>query len=68
MLVGGARWLRRSHAKKPTRGSGISVTLPTEPLAGAAKTAAIMAVMVQDDGVSTPGIRNQEKGSQSRSE
>ena len=38
--------------KKPKRGSGVSVTLPTEPLAGAAKTAAIMAVMVQDEGSS----------------
>ena len=38
--------------KKPTRGSGVSITLPTEPLAGAAKTAPIMAVMVQDEGVS----------------
>ena len=38
--------------KKPVRGSGVSVTLPTEPLAGAAKTAAVMAVMVQDSGVS----------------
>ena len=28
----------------------MSVTLPTEPLAGAAKTAPIMAVMVQDEG------------------
>ena len=38
--------------KKPNRGSGISVTLPTEPLSGAAKNTPIMAVMVQDDGVS----------------
>ena len=38
--------------KKPTRGSGVSITLPTEPLAGAAKNTAIMAIMVQDDGVS----------------
>ena len=38
--------------KKPTRGSGVSITLPTEPLAGAAKTAPIMAVMVQDEGAS----------------
>ena len=37
--------------KRPVRGSGVSVTLPTEPLAGAAKDAPIMAVMVQDDGV-----------------
>ena len=32
------------------RGSGFSVTLPTEPLAGAAKDAPIMAVMVQAEG------------------
>ena len=38
--------------KKPTRGSGVSITLPTEPLAGDAKTAPIMAVMVQDEGAS----------------
>ena len=38
--------------KRPIRGSGVSITLPTEPLAGAAKTAPIMAVMVQDDGAS----------------
>ena len=50
--MGPAEWLRKSRAKKPTRGAGISVTLPTEPLAGAAKNAAIMAVMVQDDGAS----------------
>ena len=53
-------WRRRKVAKKKpakklegaTRGSGVSITLPTEPLAGAPKTAPIMAVMVQDDGVS----------------
>ena len=38
--------------KRPIRGSGVSITLPTEPLAGAAKTAPIMAVMVQDEGAS----------------
>ena len=37
--------------KKPVRGSGFSVTLPTEPTAGAAKDAPIMAVLVQDEGV-----------------
>ena len=37
--------------KKPVRGSGFSITLPTEPLAGAAKDKPIMAVMVQDEGV-----------------
>ena len=37
--------------KKTNRGSAISVTLPTEPLAGAAKNEPIMAVMVQDEGV-----------------
>ena len=37
--------------KKPVRGSEFSVSLPTEPMAGAAKTEPVMAVMVQDDGV-----------------
>ena len=36
--------------KKPVRGSGFSITLPTEPMAGAAKDKAIMAVLVQDEG------------------
>ena len=36
--------------KKPVRGSGFSITLPTEPMAGAAKNKPIMAVMVQDEG------------------
>ena len=40
------------HAKKkPVRGSGFSVDLPTEPLAGAAKTAPIMAVIIPEGGV-----------------
>ena len=39
------------HKKKPVRGSGFSVTLPTEPMAGAAKDKPIMAVLVQDEGV-----------------
>ena len=39
------------HKKKPVRGSGFSVTLPTEPMAGAAKNNPIMAVLVQDEGV-----------------
>ena len=42
---------KKKPKKRPTRGSGVSVTLPTEPLAGAAKDTPIMAVMVQDDGV-----------------
>ena len=42
--------MAKKKTKKPTRGSGVSITLPTEPLAGAAKSAAIMAVMVQDEG------------------
>ena len=42
---------KKKPKKRPTRGSGVSVTLPTEPLAGAAKTSVIMAVMVQDEGV-----------------
>ena len=44
--------MSQKKPKRPKRGSGISVTLPTEPLAGEAKTTPIMAVMVQDDGVS----------------
>ena len=36
--------------KKPVRGSGFSVTLPTEPLAGAAKDQPVMAVLVTDGG------------------
>ena len=43
---------KKKPAKKPNRGAGVSVTLPTEPLAGAAKTMPIMAVMVQDEGAS----------------
>ena len=43
---------KKKPQKRPERGSGVSITLPTEPLAGAAKTAPIMAVMVQDDGAS----------------
>ena len=38
------------HKKKPIRGSGFSITLPTEPTAGAAKDKPIMAVMVRDEG------------------
>ena len=44
--------MAKKPKKKPVRGSGIAITLPTEPLAGAAKTTAIMAVMVQDEGAS----------------
>ena len=53
-LLLAAQWIgmAKKPKKKPTRGSGISVTLPTEPLAGAAKTADIMAILVQDEGVS----------------
>ena len=36
--------------KKPVRGSGFAVTLPTEPTAGAAKDKPIMAVLVMDGG------------------
>ena len=42
--------MSRKAKKKPVRGSEFSVSLPTEPLAGAAKTEPVMAVMVQDDG------------------
>ena len=41
-----------SKHKKPVRGSEFSVSLPTEPMAGGAKTEPVMAVMVADDGVS----------------
>ena len=37
--------MAKSKKKKPVRGSGISVTLPTEPTAGAAKNKPIMAVL-----------------------
>ena len=40
----------KKKKKKPVRGSGFSVTMPTEPLAGEPKTTPIMAVMVQDEG------------------
>ena len=53
----------KKSAKKPTRGSGVSVTLPTEPLAGDAKTTPIMAVMVQDEG--TPILEYEIKEGQS---
>ena len=38
-------------AKNTKRGSGISVTIPTEPIAGAAKDKAVMALLVMDEGV-----------------
>ena len=41
----------RKQSKKPVRGSGFSVSLPTEPLAGAAKDQAIMAVLVPEGGL-----------------
>ena len=43
--------MAKNKKKKPTRGSGISITMPTEPLAGDAKTTPVMSVMVQDDGI-----------------
>ena len=43
--------MAKRKPKKPNRGSGFSVTLPTEPMAGAAKNAKVMAVLVQDEGV-----------------
>ena len=52
-----------AQARKPTRGCGVSVTLPTEPLAGDAKTTPIMAVMVQDEG--TPILEYEIKEGQS---
>lgn len=41
---------KHKNKKKPNRGSGFSVTIPTEPLGGAAKDKAIMAVVVLDNG------------------
>ena len=41
----------KKKKKKPVRGSGFSVTLPTEPMAGAAKDKPVMAVLVTDEGV-----------------
>ena len=58
---------KKKPAKKPTRGAGVSVTMPTEPLAGDAKTTPIMAVMVQDEGASILGIRNQGRAEHSSS-
>ena len=52
-LVRGAwpnRRIMAKHKKKPVRGAGFSVTLPTEPMAGEAKNKPIMAVLVQDEG------------------
>ena len=37
--------------RKPMRGAGFSITIPTEPLASAAKNVPLMAVMVLDEGV-----------------
>ena len=46
------------HAKKkPVRGSGFSVDLPTEPLAGEAKTAVIMAVIIPEAALPDVDIR-----------
>ena len=41
--------------KKIVRGSGFSVSLPTENLAGAAKTASVMSVQIQEKGVLVNG-------------
>ena len=38
-------------SKKTNRGSAVTITLPTEPIAGAAKDKPVMAVMVQDEGI-----------------
>ena len=43
--------MSKRKPKKPERGSGFSVTLPTEPMAGAAKNTKVMAVIVMDEGV-----------------
>ena len=42
---------KKKPKKRPKRGSGFSVTLPTEPLAGVSKTTPIMAVIVMESGV-----------------
>ena len=49
--------MSKRSKKKPVRGSGFSVDLPTEPLAGAAKTAPIMAVIIPEGGVPEIEIR-----------
>ena len=43
--------MAKKPKKKATRGCGITITIPTEPIAGAAKNKPVMAVLVQDDGV-----------------
>ena len=47
--AGGRLWWSLM-AKKTNRGSEISVTIPTEPMAGRAKNVPVMLVQVQDDG------------------
>ena len=42
--------MSKSKKKKPVRGSGISVSISTEPIAGAAKDKAVFEVLVQDEG------------------
>ena len=54
---------KKPKKKRPNRGSGVSVTLPTEPLAGAAKTQGVMAIMVQDEG--TPILEYEVREGQS---
>ena len=41
--------MSKKPKKKATRGCGITITIPTEPIAGASKKAGIMAVMVVDE-------------------
>ena len=41
---------KSKNKKKPIRGSGFSVTIPTEPTAGDAKDKAVMVVRVLDEG------------------
>ena len=55
------------HKKKPARGAGFSVTLPTEPMAGEAKNKPIMAVLVQDEGNPLFLSTKSRRGSQSAS-
>ena len=51
LLVPGLDLEAKKGKKNPVRGSGFSVTIPTEPTAGAAKDKPIMAVIVLDEGV-----------------
>ena len=55
--------MAKKAKKKPVRGSGFSVTIPTEPMAGAAKDKPIMAVLVLDEGIQILEYEIKEGGS-----